>query len=96
MTTKKAKKMTLRQQLRVQAAAKLNYIKGDVSDAIDMICKREQIEWTDLMKACGPGISKTAEHNLITQLANKAEVELVKLWNDQQELPLDEEKPDAA
>ena len=88
MTTKKAKKTTLRQQLRVQAAIKLEAIKDEACKGIDTIALSECLSSYDLIKSIGKGSSKTADHNLVTQLANKAERELVKLWNDQQSLDL--------
>ena len=91
MTTKKSKGITFRQQLRDKGEERLKAIKGEIAEALDIICKREQIEWMDLAKVSCAGSHKTAEHNLVTQLANKHQADLEKIYNDQQKLDLGDE-----
>ena len=92
MTEKNTKRLTMRQELRAAAAVKLKKIKLEAAKVIDKIAKREDLVWQDLVKAIAEGSHKTAEHNLVTQLANKAETDLIKLWNDQQNLDLGDKK----
>jgi len=92
MTENNEKRLTMRQELRAVAETKVDAITGEATKAIDKIAKKHGVERHDLVKAISHGSSKTAEHNLVTQLANKAEVELVALWNNQQKLNLGDKK----
>ena len=88
-TEKNTKRLSLRQELRAAAGTRLEKIKVEAGNAVDVIATREGLAWQDLVKAIADGSHKTAEHNLVTQLANKAESDLIKLWNDQQKLDLE-------
>jgi len=90
----KVKRVTLRQELRAVAETNLVAIKKAAAENIDIIAEHEGIDPHDLIRVISAGRHKTAEHNLVTQLANKAEAELVKLWNDQQDLDLGDNNDD--
>lgn len=87
---KKAKKgMSMRQQLREKATNELLTVKASAMREVAKIAKDSGIDVTELLKALASvNHSKTADHALITQLANRYEAELVKLWNDQQILAI--------
>ena len=88
MTEKNEKRLSMRQELRKAAEGRLVKIKVEAGNAVDDIALREGLIWQDLVKAISDGSHKTAEHNLVTQLTNKAEADLLALWNDQQDLDL--------
>jgi len=90
MTEKNKKRNTMRQELRKTAEVTLGKIKAECSRILLDICQREHISPADLLKSLSEGSSKTATHNLVTQLANKSEADLIKIWNDQQKLALGE------
>jgi hypothetical protein len=95
MTKKtKPKRLSLRQELRKVAETKLPAVKLQAAEAIDKIAREYGVDWKDLVKAISDGTSKTANHNLVTQLANKAEADLIEIWNDQQKLDLGEKDGD--
>ena len=89
MTEKNTKRLSLRQELRKAANLKLAAMKQIAYDSIAIIAKNNGVKVVDLIKSISKGFSKTADHNLVTQLANKAETDLIKLWNDQQNLDLE-------
>ena len=84
----KEKELSMRQQLRVKAESELVSLKKEAFATLDELCRQEGIDRGEFIKALSVGHHKTAEHILVTQLANRYEAELVKLWNDQQTLPL--------
>jgi len=88
MTKKTEKPLTMRQQLRLQASKALGEIKAEALAALKTISDREQIDRSELVKAISVASHQTADHFLVTQLANRYEAELVALWNKQQDLPL--------
>jgi len=88
MGTKKAKALTMRQQLRAKASGELGAIKAEALAALKAISDREKIDRSELVKAISVASHQTADHFLVTQLANRYEAEIVKLWNNQQDLPL--------
>lgn len=82
----------MRQQLRVKAETELAEIKKEALRLVGKLCDDAGIDRGELVKAISVASHKTADHFLVTQLANRYEAELVKLWNDQQELPIGGEK----
>ena len=95
MTTGKGKQPTLRQQIRDKAGDKLNDLLGEASNAVVSIVVGTSVDARLLMQlASQPSGGKTLRHNLVTMLANDAEVELVKLWNNQKLLDLGDEGED--
>jgi len=93
MSTKKVEKqLTMRQQLRVKAESELVKLKDDAKDAVQAVADDCAVDVNELIKAISVGSHKTADHALVTQLANGYEAAIVKLWNDQQELPIGDEK----
>jgi len=94
MTEKNKKRVTMRQQLRIKAEEELVGIKQAALDAMGKLAKKHGLDRGELVKAISVGSHKTADHFLVTQMANKAEDDLVKLWNDQQNLDLGTDKKD--
>jgi hypothetical protein len=86
------KKMTLRQHLRRQAEEKLEHVQKLVLAGVDRALEEANVEVNphDVMRLCLGGQTKTVREQLITDLANSAEAELLKIWNNQQDLPLEE------
>lgn len=96
MTKAKEKQLSMRQQLRAQAGSDLGKIKAEALEVLKFICDRDKIDRGELVKAISVGSHKTADHFLVTQLANRYEAELVKLWNDQQKLDLGDDNAKSA
>ncbi len=94
MTTKKSKLPTLRQQLRDKASPQLAKLMAEMRMAATKVVEGSSIHPTDLMGICCKTQVATLHDHLITVLANDAEAELVKLWNDQQKLELGESDAD--
>ncbi len=88
---KKAKKITLRQRLRADAAEKLVGLKQQAVERVGEIADAAGINKYDLMKACTVGHLATLEKQLVTDLANNAEAELERIYNSQQKLDLEDE-----
>ena len=84
------KQMTLRQQMRAQAADKLAELEKLVHSGVLRALEEAGVELNpyDVMRLCVGGQTKTVREQLITDLANLAEAELLRLWNNQQTLPL--------
>ena len=100
MTKKKSpvKVMTLRQQLRAQAADKLRELQRLVTTAVERAMDEADVELNsaDVMRMCVNSQTKTLHEQIITDLANQAEADLLKMWNNQQALPLgDDDAKDA-
>lgn len=87
----KAKKETLRQQMRAQAEIELDLIATRVIKAVCEVAP--DIAPLDIMKLCSSNQTTTLRAKLVGEIANRAEAELLELWNDQQNLDL--EKKDA-
>jgi hypothetical protein len=93
MSTKKAEKqLTMRQQMRAKAEEQLDALIIEGRAAIDKVSMPHTIGGPSLAKLIAGGEQKTHRHMLVTHLANNGEAELMKLWNDQQELALGGEK----
>jgi hypothetical protein len=88
MKKEKAKKMTMRQQMRVKAEKKLDFLVGDMFELAKEVCKDEPIDAVDLMHLCSTSQTKTLQNKLVTRITNRDEADFLKFWNDQQELPL--------
>lgn len=89
MTTGKGKQPTLRQQLRDKADDRLRVLMDEMINVAAKVVDGTSVDSRLLMQlASQPSSTKTLRHNLVTTLANDAEAELVKLWNDQQELDM--------
>ena len=94
MTEKNEKRLSMRQQFRAKALEQLDDIISEAHKAIQAVATKHSVDLIDLVKAIGESSSKTADHNLVTQLANAAEDAAVKLWNNQQKLELGEKHGD--
>ena len=94
MSTKKSKLPTLRQQLRDKAEERLQELIIEALDAINRVSMPHAIGGPSLAKLISGGEQKTHRHMLVTHLANNAEAELVKLWNNQQELDIGDSNDD--
>lgn len=82
------KKVTLRQRLRNAAESKLQGLLEQATEAAAEICKGTSVDKHLLMQlASTPNGGKTLRNDLITKLANDAEAELEKLYNNQMALP---------
>ena len=93
MTTKKAKKMTFRQRLRIAAGDKLDGLLEQIVERVDeLVVIHTEINKYDLMRlACG-GRTAALRNRLITELADEAEAKMEEIYNRQISLRL--EKPD--
>lgn len=96
MSKNKDIKMTLRQRLRNDSEKKLEKIIYKINDATKVVLEDAgtNLNWQDVIRLAGSMRSKSLKTQLITQLANEAEDELERLYNNQQTLSL--EKKDAA
>lgn len=90
----KVKKLTLRQQLRAKAEEQLKGLKEQAVERVGEIADAAGINKYELMKACSVAHHTTLEHQLVTDLANNAEAELMRIWNNQQDLPLGDDDGD--
>lgn len=93
---KKEKALSMRQQLRVKAESELAKIKKEALATLGELCKQEGIDRGELVKAISVASHQTADHFLVTQLANRYEAELVALWNKQQDLSFGTKESDNA
>ena len=85
---KKSKKLTLRQRLRADADKKLEAMVEQACEKVATITEGTSVDFYRLMQlASQPSHSKTLRHDLITALANDAEAELERIYNDQMKLP---------
>lgn len=90
MTTKQ-KQQTLRQQMRAQAELDLDKLVKDVEKAVAKVVPG-YLGQTEILKLLSSSQTKTVREHLVTRMANVAEENLVKLWNDQQTLELGDPK----
>lgn len=90
------KEMTLRQQLRAQAEEKLDALERLLNAAAIRVGEEAgtQINVYDVMRMMVNKQNKTVRAQLVTDLANEAEAALIKIWNDQQKLPLGDDDAD--
>lgn len=86
MATKKAKTLTFRQRLRVDATGELSTLIDAITAASKKIVKDKNISAMDLMKLASSPTAKTLCNDLITQLANGREREIEKFYNKQMDL----------
>jgi len=89
---KAKKELSLRQQMRTSAEHKLVVLMGEMEFAAKKVASRQAVSAEDLMGMLCKTQTNTLHDKLVTQLANQAENDLVKLWNDQQSLDLAENK----
>ena len=93
MPTKK--KLTLRQRMRDAAEKKLDRLVDAMRAAGKHVCDEDKVGLDPslvMQLASQPEQGKTLRHQLITELANEAEAELEKIYNDQLNLIPDEGK----
>jgi len=88
MGTKKAKALTFRQRLRVDAIGDLGTLVDEVTAAAKKIVLNKNIEAADLMALASNPKAKSLCHGLVTKLANGKERELEAIYNKQQDLDL--------
>ena len=88
---KKSKKLTLRQRLRADAEKKLDGMVEQACERVAGVTEGTSVDFFRLMQlASQPQHSKTLKHDLVTALANDAEDELERIYNDQQKLALED------
>ncbi len=94
MTTKKAKKVTFRQRLRVQSEERLEAMTIAMSRHGAMVCKEAKTEINpyDVMRLLSGGGTKSLRYRLVTELSNEVLAELEEIYNRQQDLPLKDGK----
>ena len=91
----KAKKMTFRQRLRVEAGEILDGLCNIVSGlASEVVAEESKINSADVMRLLSGGQTKSLRHRLITELANEKEAKLEALYNRQQQLPMGDDNAD--
>ena len=98
MTKKsKVKVISFRQRLREQSAERLLKMEQTIRIlVVESIKPVSEINPYDVMRLALGGQTKTLRGRLITELSNEVMAELERLYyNNQQKLPLDEEKSDA-
>ena len=83
---KQEKALTMRQQLRARAEEQLDRLIVDGRAALDKVSMPHLIGGPSLAKLIAGGEQKTHRHQLVTHLANRAEAEVIKLWNNQNAL----------
>jgi hypothetical protein len=88
MGKKVEKKQTLRQKLRRDAEAKLLGLMEQTRDSVSEIANGAGLSGPDLIRVCATGYNKTLRDQLVSLLANQAEAELMRIYNNQQGLPL--------
>lgn len=93
---KQEKALSMRQRLRAKAETELAKIQKEALVILDILCKQEGIDRGELIKSITVGSHKTADHFLVTQLANRYESEIVTMWNDQQDLSFGTKESDNA
>lgn len=86
--SKGQKAMTLRQRLRADANVKLGEIEQLVADAVGKAVGKAGVELNpyDVMRLCLGGRTKSIRDKLVRELANQAEAELQRIYNDQMNL----------
>lgn len=84
----KAKKISFRQRLRNQSAARLADIEQAVVIVVDtqLLSAGAKISSKDVMRLISGGQTKTLREDLITQISNQTEAELESIFNRQMEL----------
>ena len=87
---KKSKKLSFRQRLRAEADTRLTVLQQRMESAAIEVSKDEAISPFDLMRLCCTGMTKTMRARMITQLADAKEAELEQIFNNQQDLDLEE------
>jgi len=90
MTT--SKKPSLRSRLRSDAATQLGALMAAAGKAIDKIGAPAGIHRVDLAKMIGSSQTDTLRTKLVTQLADRHEAELEKIYNTQLDLLAQESK----
>ena len=90
----KGKQPSLRQQLRANAEFTLAALIQEMRIAATKIVDGSPMLPNDLMAMCCKNQTDTLHDKLITQLANEAEGELLKMWSNQTDLPLGDKNAD--
>jgi hypothetical protein len=90
MPKKNEPRLTLRQRLRADAEKKLDQILKDLDQAAARVLDQAgtDIATWDLLHIAGSKQNKSLRAHLVTKLANEAEAELERLYNNQQKLAL--------
>ncbi len=89
---KNEKRLTMRQEMREAANSRLEEIVNLAGKAMEKLAMSTPLHPIDIARMLCGGQTKTLRDKLVTQLTNKAEEDLVALWNDQKKLDLGEEK----
>jgi len=92
MTTKKAKKMTFRQRLRATAEERLSKMTNATAARCMDVCKESKTEINpyDVMRLAAGKRNESLHYRLVSELANEMEAELERIYNNQQDLPLED------
>lgn len=89
MAKAKAKEPTLRQQMRKSAESRLTVLMDQVRDAVANVLEDTTLDMDDVMAMCCKTQTGTLRDKLVGRLADEAERDIVKLWNNQQALDLE-------
>jgi hypothetical protein len=87
MGKKKAPALTLRQRLRQAASAKLDGMVEQIQEQATAVCGDTSLLGVDLMHLASSRQNKTLREHMISALANDAEAELERLYNNQMGVP---------
>lgn len=96
MSKKKTSTKTLRQQIREKAELRLDGLIEQVRDAVAKVLEDTTLDMDHVMGMCCKTQTSTLREQLVTRLANEAEADLMKLWNDQTNLSFGTEESDSA
>jgi len=94
MAKAKAKELTLRQQMRKSAEGRLTVLVDQVRDAVAKVLEDTTLDMDDVMAMCCKTQTTTLRDKLVGRLADEAERDIVKLWNNQQKLDLESKDAD--
>lgn len=83
------KEKTLRQQMRESASSELDGLVEKATFALEAEAKGSPVSASDLARLIIGGQTKTLRDKMIGQIADVAERDLVKMWNNQQKLNLE-------
>lgn len=83
-TKNKDQTLTLRQQLRIDAAKQLSKLAADSTVAVEAVVSDGPVKAQDIMRLCAGGNTRTLADKLTGQLANAMEAELLKIFTERQ------------
>jgi hypothetical protein len=96
MAKAKEKALSMRQQMRNKSESQLNHLSEVAYNAVNAAIGPQPFSPVELMRLCVGGQTKTLRDRLIGKLADKAEAEVMALWNNQQDLSFGSKENDSA